>query len=513
MELLEQCRSWNKNGDYKKVVDALEILPDNARTPDLDLELGMAYCKLGDQVDNDFYVKSYTLLLPQEEYFRGNYRYYVAIGYDYFRLQEFPDALYYFKKAFDAKPGDKNIIALMDECVDLLSGLNLKMDMSERATSMWEEVEENIREYNKCSNKSDADFYFKIADIIGNGIQKVYAKTKAYIKEEGRTLDLEAGDDKSNVFILQYIKNIMPDSLRDLVKINVGISKKENVLECISFEGVDYDITKLRFFVTDDRNIVVYADKFDMPLVILARLFIDTFGQIDLMVNDFAFYIVEDVDFYAPSEDTCYIVHGFNSKEDFLKECVDYKALRKKMRSKGFKLGINADEYLKMYSGYQLKYINDKHINDKEEREDVYIGTTCLPSLISEYSASNYIDRLPIIDRLYNNGVMAGFFCFGINEKKDQSNSFEYEFEIMNLRNQLAEYITEKMKENGKEYDINLLEGATGTKYGYLDFLAFGSLKLIVDIADGFFKKSDVSFAGYRTFRKIARTLVLVEEK
>ena len=38
MELLEQCKEWNDNEEYKKVVDALEILPENARTPEMSLQ-------------------------------------------------------------------------------------------------------------------------------------------------------------------------------------------------------------------------------------------------------------------------------------------------------------------------------------------------------------------------------------------------------------------------------------------------------------------------------------------
>ena len=29
MELLEQCKEWNNNEEYQKVVDALEILPES----------------------------------------------------------------------------------------------------------------------------------------------------------------------------------------------------------------------------------------------------------------------------------------------------------------------------------------------------------------------------------------------------------------------------------------------------------------------------------------------------
>ena len=78
MELLEQCKEWNDNEEYKKVVDALEILPENARTPEMDSELARAYNNLGEPGDYKMFGQALRLLLPYEEYFRGNHRYYFS---------------------------------------------------------------------------------------------------------------------------------------------------------------------------------------------------------------------------------------------------------------------------------------------------------------------------------------------------------------------------------------------------------------------------------------------------
>lgn len=137
-----------------------------------------------------------------------------------------------------------------------------------------------------------------------------------------------------------------------------------------------------------------------------------------------------------------------------------------------------------MYSGYQLPSIVEDEI-----REDIYTGTTCLPSLISEYMSSKLFDKMPIMDELYRNGVAAGFFCFSIDKKKHSDDMLEYEFEIMNLRDQLIEHIMKKLKEEKREHDIVFLEGATGKRYGYLDFLIFGSFMLIMNTACDFFER------------------------
>ena len=55
MELLEQCKEWNDNEEYKKVVDALEILPENARTPEMDSEVITG-------ITSEWHIHTFTLM-------------------------------------------------------------------------------------------------------------------------------------------------------------------------------------------------------------------------------------------------------------------------------------------------------------------------------------------------------------------------------------------------------------------------------------------------------------------
>ena len=73
MELLEQCKKWNDDGEYESVVDALEILPENARSPELDSELARAYNNLGEPGEYKLFLQALELLKQLEEYFRCNH--------------------------------------------------------------------------------------------------------------------------------------------------------------------------------------------------------------------------------------------------------------------------------------------------------------------------------------------------------------------------------------------------------------------------------------------------------
>lgn len=73
-ELLEQCRIWNERDEYQKIIDALEAIPDQARTPETDSELARAYNNLADPGEPrgiSMIRRALALLKPHEAYFEG----------------------------------------------------------------------------------------------------------------------------------------------------------------------------------------------------------------------------------------------------------------------------------------------------------------------------------------------------------------------------------------------------------------------------------------------------------
>ena len=47
MDILRQCQKWNEKSEYQKIIDALETIPAQERTPEMDSELARAYNNLG----------------------------------------------------------------------------------------------------------------------------------------------------------------------------------------------------------------------------------------------------------------------------------------------------------------------------------------------------------------------------------------------------------------------------------------------------------------------------------
>ena len=61
MELLKQCQKWNENKEYQKLIDALENIPAEERTPEIDSELAKAYIAIADIGEREPYEEGSAL--------------------------------------------------------------------------------------------------------------------------------------------------------------------------------------------------------------------------------------------------------------------------------------------------------------------------------------------------------------------------------------------------------------------------------------------------------------------
>ena len=84
MDLLKQCQQWFEQNEIQKVIDALEAIPAEERTPELDSELAKAYIAVAHIGEREPFEKALELLAPHEEYFAedhcSNYR--IALAYN-----------------------------------------------------------------------------------------------------------------------------------------------------------------------------------------------------------------------------------------------------------------------------------------------------------------------------------------------------------------------------------------------------------------------------------------------
>ena len=97
MDILEQCQKWHEENEFQKIIDALEAIPDEERTPEMDSELARAYNNIADPGDRKRFKKAIALLKPHEEYFKDDYFWNFRMGYAYYYLDQEGRALRYFE--------------------------------------------------------------------------------------------------------------------------------------------------------------------------------------------------------------------------------------------------------------------------------------------------------------------------------------------------------------------------------------------------------------------------------
>ena len=51
--LLEKCQIWNEDGNYAKIIEELEKIPYENRTPETDSELARAYANIAEPSDRE----------------------------------------------------------------------------------------------------------------------------------------------------------------------------------------------------------------------------------------------------------------------------------------------------------------------------------------------------------------------------------------------------------------------------------------------------------------------------
>ena len=149
MDLLKQCQQWFEQDEAQKVIDTLEAIPAEERTPELDSELAKAYIAVADIGEREPFEKALELLAPHEEYFAEDHCWNYRTASAYYCLDEEGPALRYFEKALEARPGDKDTQECIDECRRRLSLPRFEKNFRERTQEAWaafSQIEAELRQ-------------------------------------------------------------------------------------------------------------------------------------------------------------------------------------------------------------------------------------------------------------------------------------------------------------------------------------------------------------------------------
>ena len=490
MDLLKQCQQWFEQDEAQKVIDTLEAIPAEERTPELDSELAKAYIAVAHIGEREPFEKALELLAPHEEYFAEDHCWNYRIASAYYFLDEEGPALRYFEKALKARPGDKDTQEYINDCRRRLSLPRFEKNFRERTQEAWaafSQIEAELRQIIDTDETHQRGE--ELIEKCGNALKTALRDTSFELGFNGEKYELILSPEglRSRLFPLVYFQKQAPESVLEHWNIWVGRQPCEGFELRAGEIEVRADDVQMWAEETEDHQVslVLYCEKLtpilkedtDKVWWALSMLVDQTIGEVS------AIAFVAGFDVYAQPKD---------EPAKLLSE------LPELLQSMGLSLWRDGSDYLEnSYLAYELEPVEDP---EADWRLDVYTGSCRLPVLINDYLTA----RSDMVDEYHKDGIAAGFLLYPLSGFTGE----ERVKAILDFRDNLRDAI---LRDAGEEA-VTFLGGATGLYCGYLDFIAW-DLPAVLTAAQAFFEGSDLPYAHFHAFRRDVGGVPLLDEK
>ena len=489
MDILKQCQKWHEESKQHKIIDALEAIPAEERTPEMDSELARAYNNLADPhkpTCKEMLKKALALLKPHEEYFEDDYYWNFRMGYSYFYLDQEGRALRYFEKALEVRPGDDDTKEFIDRCKQGISLPQFWECFRDRTENWWEtfaEMEAELRQMmdDDKDHTRGAELVAQMEETLNLAFDEI--SFEMGFNGEKYELILTPEGDKVKLFELVYFQKHASKEVLEHWNILVGRQPSQNIGlrtdDSWDISGEDVQI----WLEEQDENsfaISAYCEKL-LPMLREAE------GRVWWMLTTLTDQVLGEIPHmrYIDSFDVL--------EEPRAEPSILMSQLPDALKERGLELSTDPEAYLESYLGYEMKPNEDP---DADWRLDVMAGFTCCVPLINGYlNADN-----DFMDDLHADGAVAGFFCYPLDTLREKEGTQK----IFDFRDKLEELFTTG---DGPEV-LTLTGGATGLYCGYVDFIAW-DIQTALQMAKNFFEDSDIPWASFHTFRREAGTVNL----
>ena len=492
MDILKQCQKWHEESKQHKIIDALEAIPAEERTPEMDSELARAYNNLADPhkpTCKEMLKKALALLKPHEEYFEDDYYWNFRMGYSYFYLDQEGRALRYFEKALEVRPGDDDTKEFIERCKKGISLPQFWECFRDRTENWWETFAEMEAELRQMMDE-DKD-HTRGAELVAQmqeTLNLVFDEISFEMGFNGKKheLILTPEGDKVKLFELVYFQKHAPKEVLEHWNILVGRQPVQNI-GLRTNDGWEISGDDVQIWLEEQGEnsfaISAYCEKLLPKLQeeegrawwMLTTLTDQVLGEISHMRYIDSFDVLEE-----PKAEPSFLL----------------SQLPDKLREQGLELSTDPEAYLESYLGYKMEPKQDP---DADWRLDVMAGSTCCVPLINGYlNADN-----DFMDDLHADGAVAGFFCYPLDTLREEEGSQK----IFDFRDKLEEVLTGG---DGSEV-LTLTGGATGLYCGYVDFIAW-DIQEALNMAKEFFEGTDIPWAIFHTFRREAGSVSLKQQ-
>ena len=499
MDILKQCQKWHEEDKHQKIVDALEAISAEERTPEMDMELARAYNNLADPSEPEgkkLLHRALELMQSHEEELGDTYSWNFRMGYAYYYLDQEGRALRYFEKALELHPGDdpklntqQDIEDLIDWCKKGISLPQFSECFRERTEDWWEtfaEMEAELRQMmdDDKDHTRGAELVAQMEETLNLAFDEI--SFEMGFNGEKYELILTPEGDKVKLFELVYFQKHAPKEVLEHWNILVGRQPLQNI-GLRTEDGWDISGDDVQIWLEEQGEnsfaISAYCEKL-LPMLreeegrvwwMLTTLTDQVLGEIPHMRYIDSFDVLEE-----PKAEPSFLL----------------SQLPDKLREQGLELSTDPEAYLESYLGYKMEPNEDP---DADWRLDVMAGSTCCVPLINGYlNADN-----DFMDDLHADGAVAGFFCYPLDTLREEEGTDK----IFDFRDKLEEVFTTG---DGPEV-LTLTGGATGLYCGYVDFIAW-DIREALNMAKEFFEGTDIPWAIFHTFRREAGSVPLKQQ-
>lgn len=477
--LLEALEKWHEDDQFQDIIDAIEALPKEQQTPELISQLARAYNNLAEPGDRHLFKKALELLKAVEEEYAGEHNWNYRMGYALYYLDQESRAKYYFEKALEYRPGDEDTLEMISLCRKVLALPNAMKPFCERVKEGWQsflEGEWKLRQMLDAKQGGEP-----VADLCHQLLSPAFAGLYFEVGCNGGRYDLilSPEGDKSRIFKLIYFMEHAPKEVHKNWNILVGRHPANGFVLRMYDRDIGTEDARVWVEELEDKQIglSIYCEKL-LPLLkenenqaysLMSVLLDQAIGEIPAIRYVGYMNLLE-----APQEgeDIC------------LEDLLEY--IKKDRET------VTADQMCHWYSAYEMKP------SEKEEwdlREDVYAGvTTCLPVVSAYYRGDD-----GIMEDFHQDGAVPAFFYYTLEGIPRN--------QILDLRDKLEQKISEKCGDA-----VVFTGGATGTEFGYLDFIAW-NLTAVLDAAVEVFRNQPVKEALFHTFRRNVGSIWIKKEE
>ena len=489
MDILQQCQKWHEEDKFQKIIDALEAIPAQERTPEIDMELARAYNNLGAPSNRPLLKKAIALLKPHEEYFQGDHYWNFRMGYSYYYLDQGGRALPYFHKALEARPDDEDTKRFIEWCETDISRPWFSMCFRERTESAWKDFAEHEAQLRRMMDEDkDHTRGQELVDRVEGILNQAFDEISFEMGFNGEKYELilTPEGDKVKLFELIYFQNHAPKEVLEHWNILVGRQPLQNIgLRTEDGWNVSGDDVQIWLKEQGENSFALsaYCEKL-LPMLREAE------GRVWWMLTTLTDQVLGEIPHmrYIDSFD---VLEKPKAEPSFL-----LSQLPDKLREPGLELSTDPNAYLESYLGYKMEPNEDP---DADWRLDTMVGSTCCVPLINGYlNADN-----DFMDDLHADGAVAGFFCYPLDTLREEEGSQK----IFDFRDKLEEVLTGG---DGSEV-LTLTGGATGLFCGYVDFIAW-DIRTALNMAKEFFEGTDIPWAIFHTFRREAGSVPLKQQ-